>query len=500
MAREITRNEAHPMLVVVDDPKDWVFEIPSVQVVSARTYLSEPAQHGKRRVKVFNLCRSYRYQSVGYYVSLLAEARGHRPLPNVSTIQDMKLQTLIRFTSDELDELIQKTLSHVTTSTFTLNMYFGRPIGPKYERLAVQLFNLFQAPFIRAVFDKTKTKWELQSIGPLEIGDIPKDDLPHVVEICRRYFEGKRPTAAKEKTPRYDLAILWNPADRNAPSDERAIKRIARAAEAVDLGVEIVGKDDYARIAEFDALLIRETTAVNHHTYRFARRAAAEGLVVIDDPQSILRCTNKVYLAELLTRHQIPTPKTMVVHDDNKAQIARTLGLPCVLKQPDSAFSQGVVRVDDGEQLQRAVEEFLTKSELVIAQEYIPTEYDWRVGVLDKKALFVCKYFMARRHWQIVKNNGTRDPNFGRVECVAVDEAPRELVHMAVTAANLIGDGLYGVDVKQIGDKFKIIEINDNPNIDAGYEDSILKEALYQRLVEVFVRRLEARTERNARV
>ena len=61
--------------------------------------------------------------------------------------------------------------------------------------------------------------------------------------------------------------------------------------------------------AEFDALFIRETTLVNHHTYRFARRAASEGLVVIDDPESILKCTNKVFLAELLSRHKMPMPQ-----------------------------------------------------------------------------------------------------------------------------------------------------------------------------------------------
>jgi len=50
------------------------------------------------------------------------------------------------------------------------------------------------------------------------------------------------------------------------------------------------------------------------------------------------------------------------------------------------------------------------------------------------------------------------------------------------------------------GDKFVVIEINDNPNIDAGYEDSVLKDNFYTRLIDVFVRRLEARTDRNARV
>jgi glutathione synthase/RimK-type ligase-like ATP-grasp enzyme len=483
-------------VIVVDNPKDFQLDVPNVQVMSARTYLSDVGVAARKRLKVFNLCKSYRYQSVGYYVSLLAEARGHRPLPSVATIQDMKLQTLIRLTSEELDELIQKTLATVPGSEAELHIYFGRSVYSMYDKLALQLFNLFQAPFLRADFVKRDDTWELQAIGPIATSDIPAHEIPHVVGFCREHFSGRaRRTSTKEKTPRYELAILYDAKEKMSPSDEKAIKRIIRAAEDVDLGVEVVTKDDYARIGEFDALLIRETTAVHHHTYRFARRAAAEGLVVIDDPQSILRCTNKVYLAELLQRAQIPIPKTLVVHDDNTHLVQKTLGLPCVLKQPDSSFSQGVVRIDTAEKLTTAIEDYLEKSELIIAQEYIPTEFDWRVGVLDKKPLFICKYFMARRHWQIVKSD-SGDVNFGRVQCVPVEEAPPELVRVAVAAANLIGDGLYGVDVKQLGDKFVVIEINDNPNIDAGYEDSVLKDNLYTRLIDVFVRRLEARTDR----
>src|SRR3546814_13790004 len=76
-------------------------------------------------------------------------------------------------------------------------------------------------------------------------------------------------------------------------------------------------------VAEFDALFIRETTAVNHHTYRFARRAAREGLVVVDDPLSILRAANKVFLAQLMERHRIPQPKSVRSAD-------RRVGKACV--------------------------------------------------------------------------------------------------------------------------------------------------------------------------
>src|SRR5262249_55648065 len=144
------------------------------------------------------------------------------------------------------------------------------------------------------------------------------------------HFAGRGGRVRKHHRWRYDLAILANPAEQEPPSDAKALKKFIKAAEALGLATEVIGRDDYARLPEFDALFIRETTAVNHYTYRFARRAASEGLVVMDDPESIVKCTNKVYLAELLSRHKIATPKTVVAHKDNVQEIGEQLGFPVV--------------------------------------------------------------------------------------------------------------------------------------------------------------------------
>jgi len=65
------------------------------------------------------------------------------------------------------------------------------------------------------------------------------------------------------------------------------------------------------------------------------------------------------------------------------------------------------------------------------------------------------------------------------------------VLNTALKAANLIGDGLYGVDLKFVGKKVYVIEVNDNPNIDAGMEDLILKDELYQTVIKSFIRRIE---------
>jgi glutathione synthase/RimK-type ligase-like ATP-grasp enzyme len=482
-------------LVVVHNRADWPLQIPNIEVVNARAYLTDPTFSKLRGARVFNLCKSYRYQSLGYYVSLLAAARGHKPIPSISAIQDMKSPTIIRIASEELEELIEKSFPNIVSDKFVLSIYFGRNVAKKYDRLSSQLFKEFEAPFLRAHFAKDEDGWRLRSVDPIPASEIPEDHRPFAVEAAREYFAGRRAASAK-KHKRFDLAILWDSEEKQGPSDEKAIQRFIRAAEQVDLDPEVIAKEDFGRIAEFDALFIRETTAVNHHTFRFAQRAEAEGLVVVDDPESILRCTNKVFLTEALERHKINAPRTMIVHKDNTELVAATLGLPCILKQPDSAFSQGVVKVESADELDGAVEKLLDRSELIIAQQYLPTAFDWRVGIWQGEPLWVCKYFMAKRHWQIIHRDDKGKTDFGDFETMPVELAPRNMVRMACKAASLMGDGLYGVDVKEVGGKFFLIEVNDNPNIDHGIEDQILKEKLYSTIMKGFLERIERKKER----
>jgi glutathione synthase/RimK-type ligase-like ATP-grasp enzyme len=478
------------ILIVVNNPQNWPLRTPGVEVVAAKSYISELKYSRLRAAKIFNLCRSYRYQSYGYYVSLLAEARGHRPLPSITTIQDLKSLTMMRLAEEELDGLIQSSLARLTTDAFTLSIYFGRNLAKRYDPLALKLFNAFPAPLLRAQFARGKDRWDLQSVQPISTADIPPEHLEFVVQCAEEYFAGKRRAGHKRSVARYDLAILVNPAEDHPPSTTKTIDKFCKAARRVGMHAEVIGKDDYGRLPEFDALFIRETTAVNHHTYRFARRGVAEGLVVIDDPESIVRCSNKVFLAEALETSAIRAPRTLIVHKDNIEDIPLYVGFPCVLKQPDSAFSLGVQRVDEPEELEPKALEILSRSDLVIAQEYLPSEYDWRVGVLDSKPLFVCKYHMVKGHWQIAQTDGRGHRRFGRVESFAVDAAPPAVVKAAVRAAAEFGRGLYGVDLKQIGKRIYVIEVNDNPNIDHGYEDAVLGDALYDRLMSVFLERI----------
>ncbi|MFT5446159.1 MAG: glutathione synthase/RimK-type ligase-like ATP-grasp enzyme [Gammaproteobacteria bacterium] len=480
-------------LVVVDSPRRWPLKISGTNLVSAYDYLSDAQLAQGVGRKVFNLCRSFRYQAAGYYVSLLAEARGHRPLPSVSVIQDLRLAPVVKLASGGLHELMQANLRRIESDTFELSVYFGRNLSQGHDRLALAVFNAFPAPLLRARFERSRSRrWQLASVRVLGLSEVPDSHRAFLIEQATRYSK-RRPRKKKASAAaRFDLAILYDPDDPMPPSNSEAIKQLLAAGEELGLGCDLIGRDAYGRIGEYDALLIRDTTSVNHYTYRFSRRASARGMVVVDDPQSILRCTNKVFLAETLARHRVAMPKTLILSRENALSGLRSLGFPCVIKKPDSAFSAGVFRIDAESGLQALLNEQFETTDLLVAQEYVPTEFDWRVGVMGGEPLFVCRYGMAPGHWQIVKRDD-KGIHEGESETLLVTDAPVEVVQLAVRAAALMGDGLYGVDLKTVEGKSMVIEVNDNPNIDAGVEDAALGDELYRRIMGHLLRKLESR-------
>jgi len=473
-------------VVVVDQNQEW-FEIPDATVLTARTYLAQP-EGNESAVRVLNLCRTGRYQGRGYYVSLLAEARGQRPVPDVKTLEDLRSDAFVPSLQSEIQPLVQETLHHDESERFQLDIYFGKHEG--YPALARRLFERVRAPLLRVQFARAEGNWRLDALHIIGLADIPLQNRAFLIETIKS-FMGERSTPRREgeKRERPRLAILWDPNEPHRPSNEEALQRFVKTAPLVGLEAELIGPDALERLPEFDALFNRAgPTGI---IYEFVRRADSLGMPVVDDPESIVRCGNKVFMQELLNRHRIATPRTLVVHRANVDDIVPTLGLPCVLKLPDSGFGLDVVKIESDEDLRKETERYFKQSELLIAQEWLPSEFDWRIGIFDRRPLFVAKYYMAPGHWKVNKVvEGEEKLVEGKTEALTIGETPEQVINTALRAANLVGRSLYGADLKQVGDRIYVIEVNINPNIDAGNEDQVLGEALYREVLGVFARRI----------
>lgn len=480
-------------VILVDRKSHWKLQDGNYPVVTAAEYLTDPSWQLKKGLRVVNLCRTQRYLGEGYYCSLLAEARGHRVVPAVRTIRDLSRKSLYSLDTEDLDKKVQRVLGKrqrgMETTSISLTILFGQSLVSDLKAFSREMFELFRAPLLRVTFEN-RGAWRISGIKAIGLQDLTAEQDEDFHAALDAYLSKRWRAPRRRRQARYDLAILHDPTEEMPPSDGRALKRFMRAARRHDMDAELITRKDFGRLGEFDALFIRETTAIDHHTYHFSRKAAAEGLVVIDDPDSILRCTNKIYLAELLKANKVATPPTTVIGDDGLDELEREIPYPIVLKVPDGSFSRGVFKVHDRQELERAAKQLFKHSELLLGQAYTYTPFDWRVGIIDRVPLYVCQYFMTKDHWQIYDHAAKEIEGDHRT--FMVDDVPRAVIDTAVKAANLIGDGFYGVDLKPTDDGVAVIEVNDNPSIDAEVEDQVIGDALYDTVMQTFLRRLEA--------
>lgn len=478
-------------LVVVDAPAADL-SMDAAEIISFDTYLSDYPKLGQSKRRVLNLCDTEHYLSKGYYCSLLAEARQHKVLPSVQTINELRQSSQDADWWIELPTAIMNSIE-VTADPIEFSVFVGRSVEPKWSRLARHLFERFAAPLLRVTI--TFGPNMRVRVARMGLNDVSADERAFFEDALSRYVsEGwRKPVAARKY--RWDLAILVDPNEPLPPSDKEAIKRFGKAASKLGINSELIKHNDVTRLTQFDALFIRETTAIDHPTYRMASLAEREGLVVMDDPKSILRCCNKVFLHDAFAYSQVPSLKTKVVADasaETLDMLEGMFGYPMVIKLPESSFSLGVFKVDTREALIRRLQELFTHTALVLVQEFCFTEFDWRIGVLNGKPIYACRYHMARKHWQIY-NHGAARSKSGGFDAMPTFEVPTKVLAAAVKASAVVGNGLYGVDLKQRGESVYVIEVNDNPSIDHGVENRYLGDELYMIVMSEFAARLEAR-------
>jgi glutathione synthase/RimK-type ligase-like ATP-grasp enzyme len=505
---ELKESPSMPLQIVVDRLIDWRPYFPSDDLITADDYLAEarPAQalnqtpekeqEQDAATHVINLSGELDYLESGYYVSLLAQARGQRVLPSVETLNQLSRKALVDLQLEALSPLLNELARRgsLTGDSITLRVMFGECLQPGLSKLARKLFERLPCPLLEARFTRRQDLWRLSRLKPLRLTALSQEEQDLFASALNRHSRKVWRTPKARRRYRFDLAMLVDPQEALPPSNRGALKEFIRAGRKLGIDVSLITKRDAGRLAEFDGLFIRETTSLDHHTYRMARRAEHEGLVVIDDPRSILRCTNKVYLHTLLRARGIATPEGVLLNRSDLPRLAEKaagLSFPMVLKVPDGSFSRGIVKIVSAEALLPEAERLFASSALLLLQEWLPTDFDWRIGVLDGQPLFASRYYMARGHWQIYDHSKGKARS-GGFSTHAPEDVPAAVIKAALKSTRLIGNGLYGVDLKQVGDRVVVIEINDNPNIDAGVEDTLLGRALYSRILEVFLKRMEA--------
>ena len=261
------------------------------------------------------------------------------------------------------------------------------------------------------------------------------------------------------------------------PREEKALQNFKQAAARMGHEFDFMFRENVSAIPKYDAVFIRATTDPLFTAYVVSRTASELGLKVIDDPKSIQICGNKIHQYALFEKYGIPHIPTLFInkeefHHRQILEIFREFGKPVVIKAPYTSFSRYVEKVACETSFREVALRFFRKSDVLTVQKFMPTAFDWRVGVLNDEILYVCKYMIPKGRWKHgAKLRGKPTVIWGRTFSMKRENAPAKLKEVALRACRVIGHGLYGVDIKEANGEYVVVEVNDNPSIYAGYED-----------------------------
>lgn len=281
------------------------------------------------------------------------------------------------------------------------------------------------------------------------------------------------------------LAIFTERSTIRSSVELTALSNFRLAAFELGHELDFLFRNELDYLTRYDGVFIRALTDPRNAAYVVARRAEMAGMRVLDHSASIRICCDKVNMYARLMRHGVPVPETRFVdegdvHETLAETLFEALGVPLVLKAPNSSFSAYVDKVATPDAFVAVARRFLRRADRLVVQQYLPSEFDWRVITLDGEILAVLKYTFVQDRWKLMERGDHGE--WARVEGIPHAQAADGLKRTALAASHAIGRSLYGVDVKEIGGDYYVIEVNDNPTIAAGEED-LADPDLYERII-----------------
>lgn len=274
-------------------------------------------------------------------------------------------------------------------------------------------------------------------------------------------------------------------------SEAVALRKFQQTAQEKGHTFDFIYKKDVSKIPEYDAIFIRATTDPTFTANVISRIAQIHNLCVVDNPQAIQICGNKIHMYGCLERAKVPYIQSEVISKENLCanyvdDLFKRLGTPLVLKAPYTSFSKYVDKAHTTEDFIKIAKKFFRKSHAIVIQKFMPSDFDWRVGVLNDEILYVAKYGINKGTWKHMNYvNGTK--TYGDTESIDVKDAPEKLKKIAIDSCKAIGTGLYGVDIKEFNGEFIIVEVNDNPSLYAGFED-VKAPYIYEKIIDYLVK------------
>ena len=184
----------------------------------------------------------------------------------------------------------------------------------------------------------------------------------------------------------------------------------------------------------------------------------AHGVSVINSSKILEVCGNKLLTSQILAKHGIPTPKTIVAFSAESAmQAVESVGYPCVMKPIVGSWGRQVVPIRDREIAEAMIElrdqQADSMQTIFYVQEMIkrPPRDIRCIAVGEEIVASVYRYSSAENWKTNVALGGRTEP------C----KLTPELEEILVKTVNVIGKGVIGIDLMERGDsEYVVHEVN----------------------------------------
>ncbi len=181
---------------------------------------------------------------------------------------------------------------------------------------------------------------------------------------------------------------------------------------------------------------------------------------VINDYNTLIRCENKAITTFLLSKHNVPIPKTGIAFNPEKAlELANKIGYPVVIKPIEGSWGRMVARAQDEDTL-RSYVEYQSYSIQKFRDSYYIQEYvnkpnrDIRIFVIGDEVP-VGIYRVNDKNWR------TNTALGAKAEPLKIDEELRELT---LKVREVIGGFFLGVDIFEDKERGYVVdEVNGVP-------------------------------------
>jgi ribosomal protein S6--L-glutamate ligase len=215
-------------------------------------------------------------------------------------------------------------------------------------------------------------------------------------------------------------------------------------------------------LEEIDAVIPRIGMVATDFGVAVVKQLQMMGVTVVNNSLSIMRARDKLRCMQLLTRHGIRVPNTVMTRNPSalKEAIRRVGGAPVILKFLQGAQGIGVILAETYRAAESTLDAFWSMNQNLLIQEYIQESQgrDIRVIVTRNKVLAVMR--------RLAKPDDFRS-NIHRGGWGELIEAPHGFSEVALDAARIIGLDVGGVDLLESNRGPLVLEVNASPGIEA---------------------------------